>query len=233
MSDGFPERIKVQTTTLKSGIAYGIASLGAVPLRYGQPRFPSLRRKYQNYVPTKQLLKGEDPNNQSPPDIFALSSFSMLSKPAQKAMGNQSALRQGVNFSSSNGQLVKVSGAYIEIACNANIYATSMDSLHDWVDSVIAQSTIRGASEFADGSYIPIHVEITPNFAWTDPVEPTDGINWIDRLFSISVDFTVLTVSAHLSTYPLFKGYVINKRVGESVEVVEELSAAVNPEDWT
>lgn len=231
MSDGFPERMKVQTSTLKSGIAYGIASLGAVPLRYGQPRFPSLRRRFQNDTQSKRLLKGDDPSNLVPPDIFALATFNALTKPTSQQQGNHAALRHGVNFKSSNGQLTRLHGSYVEIPCNAMIYATSLDLLFDWMDSAFTQSTIRGMSEFADGGSVPIKVEITPNFAWTDPVEQTEGVNWVDRLYAISVDFNILTVAAHLTTNPLYKGYTLVTQVGKAEEEIVELPS-VDPEDW-
>ncbi len=233
MSDGFPERMKVQTTTLKSGIAYGIASLGAVPLRYGQPRFPALRRRFQNDTQQKRLLKAVDgdPSNLVPPDIFALASFTTVAKQSSVQQGNQGALRHGVNFKGSNGQLLRLSGSYVEVAANATIYSNSMDLLLDWVDSVTAHHVIRGMSEFKDGGGVPINVEITPNFAWTDPVEPAEGINWIDRLFGVNVDFTIRTIAAHIASEPLFKGYVINSQVDGVGEEVVELPA-VDPEDW-
>lgn len=147
-------------------------------------------------------------------------------------MGNHAALRHGVNLRTSNGGVSRLSGTYVEIACSGMIYANSMDLLFDWITSVTSRPVIRGHSMFADGGSVPVTVEIAPTFSWTDPTENAEASMWLERLYNISVDLTIKTISAEIATEPLFKGYIVETEVVGHGEVESIEIPAGEPEDW-
>ena len=230
--DAFPPRNKVKTTSLKSGIAYGIAVLGAIPLRYNEPRFPALKRRWQNDTQETRLLSlGE--NAESFPSIFALAQFSGFDEP-QRILGNRAALRGGINLGSSNGQLVSISGAAVQVSLSANIYATSMDPLLEWVRSVFEFPEVKGMSEFAEGASIPISVTIDKSFQFTDPIEKDDSGTFLERMFSIEVQFKVTTVAARVETVPLYRATIINTTVDKTTPAeTSVVIPATDPTDWS
>jgi hypothetical protein len=221
MSDLSPPRIKVETTSLKSSLAFGIASIGAIPVRYNQPRFPALRRRFQEDTQEKRF---QNIGGGRHPDMFALATVTSIGKPSNVQGGNQSAIRTGVNLTNSNGQRFRLHGAYTEITCSANVYAEKLDDLLLWITSAIEIPTIRGQCELTDdGGGFGIKVLLEPRFDWTDPVDASQSANsYLDRMYSTTVSFTINTIAARISSVPLFKTII------ERVQIEGEPATAQN-----
>jgi hypothetical protein len=225
--------IKVETTSLKSSLAFGIASLGAIPIRYNQPRFPALRRRWQEDSQEKKLLLLGGGRH---PDMFALATFTSLGKPTNIQGGNQAALRAGVNLTDSNGQRYRLSGAYVEVQCQANVYAEKLDDLLFWITSAIETPVIRGRCMLTDdGKGFDIKVSVEPRFDWTDPIEQSESSSsFINRMYSTAVSVTITTIAARISSVPKFKAIIERVQVeGEPDTVKEEITIpAADVDDW-
>jgi hypothetical protein len=222
-------RIQVQTNSLKASIAYGISALGAVPLRYGKPRFISLRRKYQDEFPESRLIQK---NDGVLPDIFALSSFSTISRPQQKISGNPAVLRQGVNLGRNNGALYRITGTFVEILCTSTVYSTSLDTLLEWLASIVEQPNIVGRLEFGDGGSLDCTTTVDTNFEWVDPIDRNDSGPVKDRLYNVTVSAKINTIAARISAVPLAKAVIIETTVG-GTKVPQEIEVPlVDEDDW-
>lgn len=231
MSDeGFPFRETVQTSSVKHGIAYAIASLGAIPTRYGEPRFPSLKRRYQSDTQEKRLLHiGGD----ELPDIFALSSFTLLGKPQTIVPGNQAALRNSVNFTSSNGHQSRLGGAYIEAQLTGIVYSNSLDKLLDWTSSVIEYNKVKGVSEFNEGGNVYVTVEITPSFDWVDPLSKEEAAGSpLERLFAVNVSYSMQTIAARINSAPRTSKLILSLNEKDSDREINIELPDDNNEDW-
>lgn len=191
---------KVATETFISGLSYSIASLGAIPLRYDQPRFPSIKRFNPQHFPEKKLLKiGEG----KLPNTFALSTFSTIGK-ASNVLGNASALRDGYNLTTNSGHLMRVLGSAIEIQFQGSIFSNSMNPLIQWIAAVNAYPVVRGLTVFNNGTRVPVRVEIQPQFNWTDPLSRDEqGANGLELMFSIEVQYKAIVYAIEATTRPL------------------------------
>lgn len=230
MSDYAPHSVPIETTSLKSSIAYGISSLGTIPVRYNKPRFPALKRRYQGDTQEKRLL---NIGNGSIPTMFALANFTNIGKPQNMQLGNHAALRKGVNFSRDSGGINRLTGAYLEIDFTANVYSNSMDDLLLWLTSVIELPTLMGRAEFGDSGSFDITVTInSQGITWTDPIEPSESGSFLDRFYNLEVSFNVRTIAARMHSVPLVKS-ILEQIDVEGTGTVTTVEIPINDaDDW-